>query len=165
MTKREQLLAEISEVALQNELKYQGCTQAVLAALNDKLGVGSQEVLKAGTALAGGVAGRGETCGALTGAILAIGSVVGRKQLEDTDQIGIAMASATKVYLRFQKEVGHTICQEIHKILYGRVYRLYLPEELEALHNRGGDPRHGCPRVCAIAAGIAADVILDIRGE
>ena len=135
----------------------------MLAALQDKLAVGSKELFKAGTTLIGGVAGRGETCGALTGALLAVGSLVGRERLEDRDQVRNAMVPATQVYLRFQEEVGHTICQEIHKLLYGRVYRLYIPEEREALHSLGGERGLGCAKVCGIAARIAADVILDIK--
>ena len=58
---REALLSKVFETARHNEKTYFGCTQAVLAALQETMGVGSQEVTKAGTTLAGGVAGRGET--------------------------------------------------------------------------------------------------------
>jgi C_GCAxxG_C_C family probable redox protein len=125
--------------------------------------VGSQEVFKAGSALAGGVARRGETCGALTGAIMAIGTLVGRERLEDRKQLQNSMDTANRVYLRFKERVGHTICSEIHKIRFGRTYRLFIPEEAEAFHNMGGHSRKGCPEVCGIAAQIAAEVILDIR--
>ena len=97
MANRKELLDEIFELALQNDMNYLGWTQAVLAALQEKLNVGSKEVFKAGSALAGGVAKQGETCGALTGAIMAIGSLVGREKLEDLDQYRKAMGVATKV--------------------------------------------------------------------
>jgi C_GCAxxG_C_C family probable redox protein len=131
--------------------------------LQAKLGVVSDEVLKAGTALAGGVASRGETCGALTGAILGVGCVAGRQRLEDGEQMKSAMRSANQVYLRFQDQVGHTICQEIHKILYGRAFRLWIPEELQALHEAAGQSREGCAGVCGKAARIAAEIILDLQ--
>jgi len=54
MKNREKLLGEIFELALQHDMNYFGQTQAVLAALQEKLNVGSQEVFKAGSALAGG---------------------------------------------------------------------------------------------------------------
>jgi C_GCAxxG_C_C family probable redox protein len=125
--------------------------------------VGGKQVFKAGSALAGGVAGQGETCGALTGAIMAIGSLVGRERLEDLAQYRKAMEPATKVYNLFKERVGHTLCWEIHKIRYGRTYRLFIPEEYEAFHKMGGHGRKGCPEVCGIAAKIAAEVILDIK--
>jgi len=127
------------------------------------MNVGSKEVFKAGSALAAGVARRGETCGALTGAILAIGTLVGREKLEDRKQLQISMEKADQIYVRFREKVGHTICSEIHKIRYGRVYRFFIPEEGEAFHNMGGHSRKGCPEVCGIAARIAAEVILDLK--
>jgi C_GCAxxG_C_C family probable redox protein len=131
--------------------------------LQEKLNVGSPEVFKAGSALAGGVARRGETCGALTGAIMAIGSLVGRERIEDREQLQRSMEPADVVYMLFKEKIGHTLCCEIHKIRYGRVYRLFVPEEMEAFHNGGGHSRKGCPEVCGIAARIAAEVILDIK--
>ena len=131
--------------------------------MQEKLNVGSREVFKAGSALAGGVARRGETCGALTGAIMAIGSLVGRERLEDIEQLRSSMEPADRVYTLFNEKIGHTLCCEIHRIRYGKVYRLFVPEEMEAFHNMGGHSRKGCPEVCGIAARIAADVILDIK--
>jgi C_GCAxxG_C_C family probable redox protein len=131
--------------------------------LQEKLHVGSAEVFKAGSALAGGVARRGETCGALTGAIMAVCSVIGRERLEDKDQYGKAMEEAGRIYDRFNEEVGHTLCSEIHKKRFGRVYRLVVPEERTAFHEMGGHSRTGCPEVCGVAARIAAEVLLDIK--
>jgi len=127
---------------------------------------GGKKVLKAGSALAGGVARRGETCGALTsGAIMALCSPVGRERLEDQEQYGKAMQEAYRVYDQFKEKTGHILCSEIHKIRYGKVYRLFIPEEREAFHEMEGHSRKGCPEVCGVAAKIAADAILDIRGR
>jgi len=127
------------------------------------MNVGSPEVFKAGSALAGGVARRGETCGALTGAIMAVCSVVGRERLEDREQYGAAMEEAGRMYDRFSAEVGHTLCSEIHRKRYGKVYHLNDPEERTAFHEMGGHGRTGCPEVCGIAARIAAEALLDCR--
>jgi AraC-like DNA-binding protein len=69
---------------------------------------------------------------------MAIGSMVGRERLEDVDQYQRAMMPATQLYDLFKKEIGHTLCVEIHKIRYGRVYRLSIPEERQAFHEMGG---------------------------
>ena len=113
--------------------------------------------------LSAGVAKRGETCGALTGAIMATGLLVGRERFEDKEQLEKSLVVAEQVYLRFREAVGHTVCAEIHKIRYGKTYRLFIPEEGAAFHNEGGHSRTGCPEVCGIAARIAADIILDIQ--
>ena len=127
------------------------------------MGVGSKEIFKAGSGLAGGVARRGETCGALTGAVMALSSVVGRERLEDIEQYRKAIELAGRVYDLFNEKVGHTLCWEIHKIRYGKIYRLYIPEERDAFHEMGGHDRKGCPEVCGVAARIVADLILDLK--
>jgi len=73
------------------------------------------------------------------------------------------MEEAGLVYDRFNEEAGHTLCAEIHKKRFGRVYRLVNPEERTAFHEMGGHSRTGCPEVCGIAARIAAEILLDIK--
>lgn len=92
---------------------------------------------------------------------MAIGSLVGRERLEDKEQLQNSMEIASRIYAFFKEKIGHTLCAEIHKIRYGRVYRLFVPEEMEAFHNGGGHSRRGCPEICGIAARIAAEVILE----
>ena len=105
----------------------------------------------------------GETCGALTGAIMGVCCLVGRERLEDREQYGKAMEEARRVYDLFRDQIGHTLCEEIHKIRFGKVYHLSRQEEREAFHRDGGHSRKGCPEVCGVAARVAAEVILDIR--
>ena len=131
--------------------------------MQERLDLKDAGAFKAASALAGGVARRGETCGALTGAIMGICQVVGRESIEDTEQYQEAMLPATEMYLKFKEEVGHTICAEIHKILYGRSYRLYEDEERVAFHEAGAHEPEGCPGVCSKAARIAARIILDLK--
>lgn len=129
--------------------------------MQEKLGVGSGDAFRTASALAGGVARQGETCGALIGGIMGIGFVVGRERLEDIDQYEKAMGPAIKMFDAFRKKVGHTLCHEIHRIRYGKVYRLFIPEERRAFHEMGGHGRKGCPEVCGIAARMAAEIILE----
>jgi len=133
--------------------------------LQEKLGIGNKEILKSASALAGGVARQGETCGALLGSLMAIGAVVGREKLEDKEQYQKAMEPAMEMYATFRKKVGHTLCREIHRIRFGKVYRMHVPEEREAFHNMGGHGRKGCPEVCGIAAKIASEIILRLQKE
>jgi hypothetical protein len=137
----------------------------VLAALQASVGGIDQSVFRAGSCLAGGVVRRGETCGALTGGLLAIGNEVGRQQLEDVPQLRASFVPGTEMYLRFRETVGHSLCAEIHTLKFGRHYRLYEPEELKAFHAVGGHGPEGCPVVCGSAAQIAADILLGLRGQ
>ena len=119
----------------------------------------------AGSSLAGGVARYGETCGALTGALMALGMVAGRKRIEDVDAYQACMELAYEVREKFLERVGHTLCAEIQKILLGRAYRLYDDEDRERFHEDGGHERTGCPGVCGKAARIAAEIIQREREE
>lgn len=163
MVNRQKLLSEVYELAFENERNYTGCSQTVLAALREKFSEVSSDVFKAGSALAGGVARQGESCAALIAAIMAVSAVVGRERLEDMEQYQKAMDPAIKVYDKFKEQIGHTICAEIHKIRYGRRYKLYLPEEREVFRDVGCRNPKGCPVVCGTAARIAAEAILDIK--
>ena len=125
--------------------------------------MGSKEVFKAGSALAGGVARRMETCGALTGAIMGVCCLAGREMLEDKVQYQKSMDEAIRLSDQFNKEIGHTICAEIHKKRYGKVYNLAKAKEREAFHKEGGHGRKGCPEICGVAARIAAEIILDLK--
>lgn len=133
--------------------------------MQKKLVLKDQGAFKAASGLAGGIARRGETCGALVGGIMAICQIVGRASIEDIDQYRKAMVPSTEMYLRFKEEVGHTLCSAIHKILYGRSFKLYDKEEFEAFREAGGRAREGCPGVLRKAAKIAASIILDLNEE
>jgi len=95
---------------------------------------------------------------------MAISCLVGREKLEDREQYGKAMQVAYGIYDRFKEQVGHTLCGEIHKIRYGKAYRLFIPER-EKLSRDGRPRQKRMPEVCGIAARIAAEVILDIKGK
>ena len=133
--------------------------------MQEKLKIGCKDVFKSGSALAGGVARQGETCGALIGCIMAIGLIVGREKLEDKEQYQKALEPAIEMYNKFREKIGHTLCHEIHRIRYGKVYRLYIPEERDAFHNMGGHGRKGCPEVCGIAAQTGGEIILRLMNE
>lgn len=107
----------------------------------------------------------GDTCGALTGAIIAVGLVVGRQRLEDKEQYRKSVIPAQEVYRRFCEVEGATLCSGIHKIRYGQSFLLSDPKEREGFLAAGGHEPTGCPDVCCNAAKIAADVILDLFEE
>ena len=88
---------------------------------------------------------------------------MGRERLEDREQYGKAIEEANRVYNLFKDQIGQTLCEEIHRSRFGKVYHLIVAEEREAFHQAGGHSRTGCPEVCGVAARIAAQIILDIR--
>ena len=75
-------MSDISQKLYDTAFKYEenngGCCQCVLGSVKENLGNISDNLFQAATAMAGGVAASGNTCGACTGAILALGAFRGR---------------------------------------------------------------------------------------
>jgi C_GCAxxG_C_C family probable redox protein len=160
------LVVRAAEAAYVYERTYHGCSQCVLAALQESLGVGSRDSFKAASGLAGGIARMGRTCGALMGGLMGIGLAFGRDGLEDstTSQGYVrAMELGGELCRRFEKEFGSTQCRDIQKSLFGRSFDLRDPQEREAFREAGGYEK--CPHVAGKAAELAAAVIVDAGYE
>jgi C_GCAxxG_C_C family probable redox protein len=156
------LITTIREKAYVYERTYHGCSQCVVAALQQGLGVGSQDSFKAATALAGGIARMGSTSGALVGGLMGISLAFGREVLEDsTTSQGYARAMELggELCRRFEREFGSTQCRDIQKSLFGRSFDLRDPREREEFRKAGGYEK--CPNVAGKAAELAATVILE----
>ncbi len=158
------ILDRVAKAAYDNDRAYEGCTRCVFEALQRELHLEEDEnayraALKASTGLAAGVARKGETCGALLGAIMAIGLVYGAKYLSEWKEYVKTMDLAGKVFDKFKEKFGTTKCFEIQEKLLGRHYNFWDPKDSEAWYKEGG--LDACPGVCATAARIAAEVILE----
>lgn len=150
-----------------------GCSQAVIAALQEGLDIGDKASLMAATAFAGGVARRGETCGALVGALMALGVEEGRERLEDLSKLQSTIADAhilsTEFMKRLEKEfkteahIQSTLCRDMQQAIYGRSWNLADPGQRTDFINSGGHGDDGCLKVCGIAAEVAAEMILTKR--
>jgi C_GCAxxG_C_C family probable redox protein len=162
---------EIGRKALEYD-KYSGCSQSVLLALQEAFGIGDLESFKAATVLSGGVARMGETCGALLGGLLALGLVVGREDITDTQAYRDAMVPSVEIIKEFQQRLQetfgfsepleNTICKDIQKRIYGESYDLTNPVSYKAFLDAGGHGDMGCPLVCAVAAEVTAEKLLTL---
>jgi C_GCAxxG_C_C family probable redox protein len=157
---RAKLLDRVAWAAYNNDRAYEGCSRSVLYALQDHLHLPGGSALKASTALAGGIARMGETCGALIGGIMAIGLVLGSEDLADIQAYRNSMVASYQMYERFKEEMDGTICIEIQKKLLGKSFDFKKDKSAEEWYKAGGLEQ--CPMVCGIAARIAADIIVDL---
>ena len=168
----ERIITQVRTNATAND-HYSGCAQAVLGALQESLGIGNTESFKAATVLSGGVARRGETCGALVGALMGLGLVCGRNDMKDTAAYSRANDEAQSLVDDFKASIEtefglgqpltSTLCRDIQARVLGRSYYLANADERAAFLENGGHEPAKCPRVCAIAAGVAARKILSFR--
>jgi C_GCAxxG_C_C family probable redox protein len=89
------------------------CSQAVVAALSEPLGLEREKALKISQAFGGGMARMGLTCGAVTGALMVIGLKHGRTRPEDDEAREKTYRLVLEFYRRFQDLHGSTVCREL----------------------------------------------------
>ena len=153
--------------------KYSGCSQSVLLSLQEEFMIGGLEAFKAATVLSGGIARRGETCGAIIGALMAEGLFIGRENIEDTSQYRATMTPANDLCNRFQSmlknefkfasELTSTLCRDIQQKVYGRSFNLNDKDDYHAFLDAGGHSDTGCPKVCGIAAQLGAEMLSKLK--
>jgi C_GCAxxG_C_C family probable redox protein len=104
-----------------------------------ELGIESPVIPRIATPFGGGIAGMGSVCGAVVGAVMAIGLKHGREEPEHARPH--AYAPAQEVYRRFQQEMGSAICRELTGI------DLSTLEGLKQLYSSGVPQRVCLPAV------------------
>lgn len=162
MEARESFLSDVAKTACMNETRYHLCSQGTLAALMRAFGIHDPDVLRASTAFAGGGVRRGHMCGALSGALMFVGLLAGRDDLEMKDQAVRGLGYCDKVYRAFEEKFGTVLCRQIQKDFYGREYELTRQEERDEMHALMEKMDFACPQVCGEAARMAALVAFEI---
>jgi C_GCAxxG_C_C family probable redox protein len=107
------------------------CSQAVFAAFSEALGLERTIALKISQPFGGGIAGTGSTCGAVTGALLAIGLRHGRFRPEDAAAKDKTYALVLEFINRFRERHGSIVCRELIGVDLGA------PEGHEEARRRG----------------------------
>ena len=154
-----ELLKRVEESAYNYEKAYHGCSQCVLQAIQDHLKVGDEATFRSASALAGGVALMGDSCGALVAGMMTLGLVFGRQKIEDFPQLASSFVPARTLYARFREEFGSCLCRDVMTTQLGRFYDL--ATEYQQFQEAGGYER--CSRVAAKTARMAAELILAAR--
>ncbi len=89
------------------------CSQAVFSAFSESLGLKKELALKIAQPFGGGIAQRGETCGAAAGAFLVIGLKYGRTRPDDTVAKETTYELMHEFIRRFQTAHGSIVCKEL----------------------------------------------------
>ncbi len=89
------------------------CAEAVATAVAEHFKPGQVCFPRAATCFGGGLGRRGETCGALVGALLALGLVKGRDPGEGDEAKKRAYALAETVVEGFRGQAGSVLCREL----------------------------------------------------
>ncbi len=86
------------------------CSQAILAAYGSKLGLIPELAIKMASPFGGGIGRRGETCGAVTGALMVLGLL---HDIKDSGANARSISLAREFMDRFQSRNGSVICRDL----------------------------------------------------
>jgi len=100
-----------SEVAVETFLSGYNCAQAVLSTYGHELGLDTETALKVATGLGAGMGRQGEVCGAVTGAILALGLKYGRGGQQDRSATERTYQKTQELIGQFEQRHGSCLCR------------------------------------------------------
>lgn len=157
-----EILERVYSRAFEYEQKYGSCPQCVLAAVQDVVGIVSNEVFRAGHALAGGVGlTTNGTCGALSGGVMALSCKHGRTR--ENFGKGRYLKSyqlGKRLYDRFVEEYGSCTCREVQERIFGRSFNMWDAKEYAEFERAGGH-KDKCPSVTGNVAMWVAEILLE----
>ena len=104
--------SKVDNALLLHEQKF-NCAQAVFASFAPELGVGETEALKAAAGFGGGMGRLQETCGAVTGALMVLGSRHGMVQPGDTAAKEETYARVQEFVRKFREIHGTISCRDL----------------------------------------------------
>jgi len=155
---REERLQELSRKSRDILAQCGNCAQTSFFVLQDEFDLTGQDILKALTPFPG-LALRGETCGAVTGCMMALGLVFGRDRLDDWQGYTASLKPARRFCQQFADLHGSTSCVNILEGKFGRGFNLADWAESAEYIEAGGLEK--CGDVVASAVQLAAEMMMD----
>lgn len=160
---KEALIQKCYDLSFKYDAERGCCSQCVLSALMETLDIGDPAIVQAADGMAGGTAlTTNGTCGALTGGLMALGTVVGRPY-EDFckgERKRRVFIFTKKLYDKFEKEYGSTICKEIHQNIFGRTFDLTDKDDYVVFDGMGAHTDK-CTGISGNVAKWTAEIILN----
>ena len=145
----------MSEMTMEKAMEYYAggldCSQVVFEYGAEIAGLDSETALRVSSAFGGGMF-RGETCGCVTGALMAIGYSCGQYKIGDEAAKQKMMEKKAQFEEEFIAANGSLICREILG------YDISKPEEL-AKARESGIMMELCPKLACIACDILDEIL------
>ncbi len=126
------------------------CSQVVLSQFAEKEGVDPETAHRLSAAFGGGFM-KGETCGAVVGALMALGLKYGHSQPDDFAQKELLREKQEKFLKKFYEEYPSTRCKELLELDFSK------PEEYQEIME-SGILFEFCPRLVADVIDIVEEV-------
>jgi len=128
------------------------CSQAVLSAFAPDLGLDRETALRVAGAFGAGIARMGQTCGAISGALMVLGFKYGQVEAADKQAKEKMYAIAREFMARFEARNGSILCRE----LLG--YDIGSPEGMQLIKEKGLFTSL-CPRLVSNAVEIVEQLL------
>ena len=137
------------QVAAQRFEQGYSCSQSLLLAFASLYGLDEEIAIKIGAPFGGGIARQGETCGAVTGALMVLALKFGPKSGESNDT---AYNISQDFMDRFQEQHGSIQCKQLIKFDISQPDELQSAREAQVFHKT-------CPILVKSAAGIVTSML------
>ena len=154
---KEEVYKRLDELVDKYYFLYGTCSQTSFHALNEVFDLNAENIIK-GLVSFPGIALRGETCGAVTGSLLAIGLIYEEDKI-DEERKRLSREPSFKFCSEFENEYGSTRCRDVIKHVTGKKYAVTKHEDYESMYEEGVFSL--CPTVIKKAVRIAAGIILE----
>ncbi|MEI6060257.1 MAG: C-GCAxxG-C-C family protein [Bacteroidota bacterium] len=132
------------------------CAQSVLAAFSEELGLSEDESLKVACAFGGGIGRQQLTCGAVTGAAMALGLKFGKGIDDSDDKKRLTYEKTISLFNEFTALHGSTNCRKLLNDL-----DMHDEKEYESIQNQNLFYIH-CRKYVADAVKITDQIITNI---
>lgn len=155
----EELFKQLNLKAIGNLTLCGNCAQTTFLTLQEQFDLEGGGILKALTPFPG-IALRGETCGAVTGSLMALGLIFGRdnENLNNWEAYLRSLPPTRRFCRLFVDQLGSTMCGDIVERQFSRRFDLADPVEAMQWINCGAVEK--CGSVIGIGVRIAAEIIL-----
>jgi len=156
---KEEIYEDLDRKVIENLTLCGNCAQTTFLTLQEQFDLEDGAILKALTPFPG-IALRGETCGAVTGGLMALGLIYGRdkENLNDWQAYLKSLPPTRRFCRRFEEELGSTMCDHIVESEFGQRFDLADPVEAMQWMNCGAVEKYGA--VIGKGVRIAAEIIL-----
>jgi C_GCAxxG_C_C family probable redox protein len=155
---KEEVYKQLDELVDKYLPVFGTCSQTSFHALNEVFRLKADIIVRA-LASFPGVAFRGETCGAVSGSMMAIGLAFEAPKIDYKKNARLSTEPSGKFCLEFENIYGSTRCRDVLEHNTGKKYALTKLEDYEEV-SKDGAYKH-CSGVIKKTIHLAADIIME----
>jgi C_GCAxxG_C_C family probable redox protein len=154
------ILKRVQQRGEECEFLSHSCAKGAALPVMEEFGLGNMEVIKALSPFPGlGLTGR--TCGAVSGALIALGLYFGGDDLLNYQTNRAAMTATRQFLERFEEKIGATSCQDVQAIVFGHYINPWVNSD-DFKQEKGYER---CSLVAGTGARLAAEIIIESMEE